>query len=356
MLSSELPMPRRLVTQDATSFAFRNYELPLLNAHDIRVRVAFAAPKHGTESHVIGGSAFDRKKWDPDLRLFLPRPANEPVPGVPAERGIGNIVVGTVVETGSDVERFAVGDRVFGYGPVCEVHQATESAWQALGDMSYENAVCTDPAHVAFVAVRDGNVRIGDDVAVFGLGAIGLLTVQTARAGGARRVFAIDPVALRRDFAVSHGADMALDPASGDVALQIKRATDNSGVDVALETSGSGRALHEAIRCIRQCGTIVHVPWGPRDASTLHLDEEFHLNRPTLIGSQAVWDNPDRSHPLWTEQRARYAATDLLRKGLLTGKGIVTPIVSFEEAPDTLANVFAQPEHNIKVGIRFDED
>jgi len=148
---------------------------------------------------------------------------------------------------------------------------------------------------------------------------------------------------------------MALDPTSGDVALQIKRATDNSGVDVAIETSGSGRALHEAIRCIRQCGTIVHVPWGPTDASPLHLDEEFHLNRPTIVGSQAVWDNPDRSHPLWTEQRARDVATHLLRSGLITGQGIVMPIITFAEAPEALADVFAQPQHSIKVGVAFRE-
>ena len=44
--------------------------------------------------------------------------------------------------------------------------------------------------------------------------------------------------------------------------LAIKGATGNKGVDVSIETSGNGRALHESIRCIRQCGTIVHVPWG----------------------------------------------------------------------------------------------
>jgi threonine dehydrogenase-like Zn-dependent dehydrogenase len=348
-------MPRRLVTQDGTRFRFSDYELPPLKPQELRVNVQFAALKHGTESHAIGGSAFDTKQWDPELRMFVPHAGDEPLPPRSAERSIGNIVVGTVVEVGSATERFSIGDEVFGYGPVCEVHQAPEHQWHLLGDMSPENAVCTDPAHVAFVAVRDGNIRIGDDVAVYGLGAIGLLTVQIARAGGARRVFAVDPVALRREFALSHGADMALDPASGDVALQIKRATDNSGVDVAIETSGSGRALHEAIRCIRQCGTIVHVPWGPKDASPLHLDEEFHLNRPTIVGSQAVWDNPDRSHPLWTEQRARDVATHLLRSGLITGQGIVMPIVTFAEAPEALTNVFAQPQHSIKVGVAFRE-
>ena len=47
-------------------------------------------------------------------------------------------------------------------------------------DLAPEAAVCVDPAHVAFVAIRDGNVRLGDWVAVFGMGAIGLLAVQAA--------------------------------------------------------------------------------------------------------------------------------------------------------------------------------
>jgi threonine dehydrogenase-like Zn-dependent dehydrogenase len=346
-------MPRRLVTHDGSTFRFRDYDLKPLAPDELRVQVQFAAPKHGTESHVIGGSAFDHKQWNAELRLFLPRPADEPTSPAPAERGIGNIVVGTVIETGADVRLFSAGEQVFGYGPVCEVHQAREDKWQPLGGLSNEDAVCTDPAHVALVAVRDGNIRIGDAVAVFGLGAIGLLAVQIARAGGARRVIAIDPMALRREFALSHGADAAFDPTACDVGLEIKRATGNKGVDVAIETSGNGRALHEAIRCIRQCGTIVHVPWGPKDATPLHLDEEFHLNRPTIIGSQAVWENADRSHPLWDEARARQAATGLLRDGLITGKGIVNPIVEFDQAPDALSNVFAQPQNNIKVGIAF---
>jgi threonine dehydrogenase-like Zn-dependent dehydrogenase len=208
-------------------------------------------------------------------------------------------------------------------------------------------------SHVALVAVRDGKVRIGDTVAVYGLGAIGLQAVQIARAGGAYRVFAVDPFALRRDFAAVHGADGAFDPTACDAALEIKRATDGAGVDVAIETSGSGAALQDAIRCNRQCGTIVHVPWGPHDCSALHLDEEFHLNRPTMIASQAVWDNPDRDHPLWTRQRCYEAAIELFRRGKATGKGVVTPVVDFEEAPSVLPLMFQRPEETIKIGVSF---
>lgn len=345
-------MPRAIVTYDGLSYAIREQSLPPLGPNDVRVRVTFAAPKHGTEKHAIEGSAFDRKRWDPDLRMFLPR--TEPPSAAETERGIGNMVVGTVQQVGPSVTRWKPGDRVFGYGPVREEHQAPESSWHAVGTLAEEDCVCVDPAHVAFVAVRDGNIRVGDHVAVYGLGAIGLMAVQIARIGGALRIFAVDPIAIRRAAALRFGADGAYDPRECDAALEIKRATGGAGVDVSIETSGNAAALHDAIRCIRQCGTVVHVPWGPHDCSALHLDEEFHLNRPTIVGSQAWagWGCPDRSYPLWTHERAFETSVELFRAGLLTGEGVVHPIVSFEEAPAVLPDIFRAPERTIKVGVR----
>ena len=357
ILIRETCMPRKITASDnGKTFAIRNFDLPALGEADVRVQVTFAAPKHGTELHLLGGSAFDRKQWDAELRMFLPKPES-PIsnPQSPHERNIGNIVVGNVIEVGANATRYKIGERVFGYGPICEQHQTNQTLWYALGELSEVDAVAVDPAHVAFVAVRDGNIRIGDDVAVYGLGAIGLMAVQIARAAGARRVFAVDPLQIRRDFALSHGADAAFDPTATDAALAIKLATGKAGVDVALETSGNSRALHDAIRCIRQCGTVVHVPWGPRDNSHLHLDEEFHLNRPTLIGSQAWsgWGNPDRSFPLWTHERAYEAAILLFRGRKVTGQGLITPIFEFEDAPQQLAEAFAKPEGTIKIGVRI---
>jgi threonine dehydrogenase-like Zn-dependent dehydrogenase len=345
-------MPREIVTLDGASFWIREYEPAPIGPGEVRVRVSFAAPKHGTESHVLQGSAFNTKQWDPTLRLFVPRPEGDPVP-TPVERGIGNIIVGTVLAVGAEVHRFAPGDEVYGYGPIREVHQGPEARLEHLCGLSPEEAVCTDPAHVALVAVRDGSMRVGDAVAVFELGAIGLLTVQNARLSGAHPVLAVDPIATRREAALAMGATAAFDPTAVDVAVAVKEATGGAGVDVALETSGSGGALHEAIRCLRQCGTVVHVPWGPRNAAPLHLDEEFHLNRPTIIGSQAVWQNPDRDHPRWTEARARRTVADLFRRGQLTSRGIVTPIVTFEDAPEVLATMASAPERSIKIGVRI---
>lgn len=342
-------MPLEVVSTDGQTFRYREYAPSDLGPRDVRVRVEFAAPKHGTELHSLTGNPHHRKQWDEELRLYLPRV--EPLPLT--ERPVGNMVVGAVTEVGTAVTGFAPGDRVFGYGPIREEHQLPEDSWRLLDGLSETDAVCSDPAHVALVAVRDGNVRIGDAVAVFGMGAIGLMTVQIAACSGATTVIAVDPVDSRRATALALGADVAVDPAAEDAALRIKRATGNHGVDVAIETSGNAAALHEAIRAIRQCGTIVHVPYGPKDASTLHLDEEFHVNRPTIIGSQAVWRNPDRSYPLWDEERARGTAIELFRRGLVTSEGIVTPIVGFTDAAQALTDGLAAPDRAIKIGVRF---
>src|SRR2546423_13168532 len=73
-------MPRRIVTLDGKTYDFREYELPPLGPKDVRVRVTFAAPKHGTEAHAIQGSAFDHKVWDRSLRMFLPKHGRSSAP------------------------------------------------------------------------------------------------------------------------------------------------------------------------------------------------------------------------------------------------------------------------------------
>jgi len=348
-------VPRELLFDTAAGlFVIREFALPALDSDAVRVRIELAAPKHGTESHLWSGDVNRGRRWDPELRLFL-----DPLPEQPAERPpalpVGNMAVGTVEEIGGNVTTLRRGDRVYGYMPVRDIHQMPATMLRPLpADLSAESAVCIDPAHVAVVAVRDGNVRLGDRVAVFGLGAIGLLAVQAARASGAERVLAVDPVAERRERALRLGADAAFDPAVGDLGLAIKEATERRGVDVALETSGADRAMHEAIRSLVQCGTVVAVGWGRGSGAGLYLGEEFHVNRPTIVASQAVWGNPDRDHPRWDERRARQTCADLFRRGALTADGILDPIISFDRAPDVLQAMLDDPGRVLKVGIRLD--
>ena len=65
-------MPLEIASTDGRSFRYREYALPAVGPGDVRVRVEFAAPKHGTELHSLTGSPQHRKQWDEELRLYLP--------------------------------------------------------------------------------------------------------------------------------------------------------------------------------------------------------------------------------------------------------------------------------------------
>ena len=75
------------------------------------------------------------------------------------------------------------------------------------------------------LAIRDASIRLGDQVAVFGLGAIGLMAVQMARIAGADQVIGVDPIEARRGVAKALGADVALDPLAddSDAGMAIRR-------------------------------------------------------------------------------------------------------------------------------------
>ena len=319
-------MPLEVVSTDGQTFRYWEYALSDLGPRDVRVRVEFAAPKHGTELHSLTGNPHHRKQWDEALRLYLPRV--EPLPLT--ERPVGNMVVGAVTEVGTAATGFAPGDRVFGYGPIREEHQLPDDSWRPLDGLSATDAVCSDPAHVALVAVRDGNVRIGDAVAVFGMGAIGLMTVQIAACSGATTVIAVDPVESRRaNRPGAWGRRSRGSSCRGRRTANQARDRPTTAWTWLLKPRATPPPCTKPYAPFASAEPSCTCPMAPRTPRSLQLDEEFHVNRPTIIGSQAVWRNPDRSYPLWDEERARVTAIELFRRGLVTSEGIVTPIVGF---------------------------
>jgi threonine dehydrogenase-like Zn-dependent dehydrogenase len=196
-------------------------------------------------------------------------------------------------------------------------------------------------------------------------------------------VIAVDPIAARRELALSLGADVALDPreGDGDAGLAIRRQTapggwnpekiesvagesliggywerptqiSNLGVDVAVEASGSIQALHHAIRATRFGGTICIVSFYGGDSTALRLGEEFHINRLQLISVRAE-SLPMRDAPSWRLGRVAQVTLGWLASGRLRANGIITPIVSFEDSVDAYRAIDEHPEQSIKLGVRF---
>ncbi|MEW6356746.1 MAG: zinc-binding alcohol dehydrogenase [Planctomycetota bacterium] len=341
-------MPRELIATGPNTPALREYNDVDPKEGQVLVRTKFSACKHGTEAAMYhGDAAWMKKKILPDMHLFVE--SDEPRKGFPVS--LGNMFVGTVEKVGPKVEGFQVGDRVYGHGgardsytlPVNRVKKVPEG-------VTPQEIVCIDPTEFAYGAIRDGDVRLGDNVGVFGLGAIGLMCVQLAKIAGAAKVFAVDPVKSRRDIALATGADAAFDPTKMDVALEIRKMTNKVGLDVAIEYSGAPSALNEAVRSVGYGGTVAEGAVCKPSSPALRLGEEFHWNRTRIISTRAC-SEPTLDHPRWTDRRIIESGLQLFIEKRLKADPIVKPIVPFAQAAEAYALIDKDPETYIKLSF-----
>jgi alcohol dehydrogenase len=215
---------------------------------------------------------------------------------VPVEQGftIGHEFVGTVLAAGAEVERVGVGDRVLGcFHTACatcvacvrgDYHRCrrgrTFGHGSKLGDLQGAQAeqllvpranltlrrvpegmsadvalFAGDVMGTGYHAVVHAGTRAGDDVAVLGLGPVGLCAVQAARAAGAARVFAIDTVPQRLELARSFGAT-PVHLTEEEPKRVVRDATEGLGVDVVVDAVGDPGPLELAVSLARDAGTV----------------------------------------------------------------------------------------------------
>ncbi|CAG8865617.1 Alcohol dehydrogenase [Pseudomonas fluorescens] len=116
--------------------------------------------------------------------------------------------------------------------------------------------MCPDIMSTGFSGAERGGVAIGDTVAVFALGPIGLCAVAGAKMLGATTIIGVDTVAARISVARAMGASHVVDFKQGNVVEQIMALTGDRGVDVAIEALGTQTTFEWALRVLRPGGTL----------------------------------------------------------------------------------------------------
>ncbi|CAN5359471.1 NAD(P)-dependent alcohol dehydrogenase [soil metagenome] len=210
---------------------------------------------------------------------------------------IGHEPVGVITEIGGGVHGYAVGDRVLvgaitpcGCCRACLSGQSSQcghgDGYEALGGWRFGNTIngsqaeyllvpdaqtnlalipnglsdeqvilLADIASTGFSGAESGGVRIGDAVAVFAQGPIGLCASIGAKAMGAALVIGVDGDDARIEFARKMGVDVVLDYRSQDVVKEIQRLT-GGGADVAIEALGTQQTFESCLRSVRPGGTV----------------------------------------------------------------------------------------------------
>lgn len=352
-------MPRQLVATAPRKAEVMEYELQALQPDHVRVKVHYASPKHGSELAAFRNeSPHINDYYDEEWHTFLARDdQGKEEHGNFGKWNLGNQWVGIISEVGDQVKDYEVGDRVCGYGGIREIAtvRAVDNYYllKMSDSMSWQSAVCFDPAQFALGAIRDAHVRAGDRVAVFGLGAIGQIAAQMAKLAGASYVAVIDPIEKRRDVALQAGADAAFDPMQQDVGLELKKATNKMGVDVIIETSASEQALQSSLRGLAYGGTIAFTGWARAFKGGLDLGREAHFNNAKIVFSRAC-SEPNPDYPRWSWRRIEETCWDMLSKGLIRCERIIDPVVPFQQSGEAYQTyVDRDPAKSIKLGVSF---
>ena len=213
---------------------------------------------------------------------------------------VGHEPVGIIEKLGSEVRGYREGQRVIAgaitpsghsYASLCGCHSqdgpGTAHGFKPLGGWRFGNTIdgcqaeyvlvpdaianlspvpdglsdeqvlmCPDIMSTGFSGAESGRVRIGDTVAVFALGPIGLCAVAGARLMGASTIIGIDTVPERLAMARRLWADHVVDFKTADPIAEIKRITDGRGVDVAIEALGTQGTFESCLRVLRPGGTL----------------------------------------------------------------------------------------------------
>jgi threonine dehydrogenase-like Zn-dependent dehydrogenase len=347
-------VPLELVVESPRNIAFVEYEDRDPVGDEVLVQTTVSGIKHGTEINVYRGIVpFVDRVFDPSLRAFRPlRDTEKARPFFPHR--MGSWAAGVVAQVGSDVAQFEPGDRVHGAWKHRQTVVMAEGELYPTSDqVDDETMVFSDPARFALAGIHDAAIKLGDRVAIFGLGAIGMLALQMARLSGAGQVFAVDPIPERLALAKEFGADLAVNPTEGEAGLAIKRAAGGVGVDVAIEISGVYGALQQALRCVHKEGLVVTVSFYGDKSGCLDLASEWHHNRITLRSSMPVWGCSHRWQPMWDMARVERVATGLLEEHKLRVKPLIGARIPFERAAEAYAMIDESPGEKVKILLTY---
>jgi S-(hydroxymethyl)glutathione dehydrogenase/alcohol dehydrogenase len=329
--------------------AIEELRAPDMGARDVRVQIDASGVCHSDLTIATGG-------------VPMPPPVI-----------LGHEGAGTVLEVGSDVSRVAVGDRVIAsFVPACgncfhclrdqsnlceqagalmfapRAHRADGGivfGMTGLGTFSDEMVTSEDmlvrvetdlpSEQLALIgcgvttgvgaALNTAKVVPGSTVAVIGCGGVGQAVIQGARIAGASRIFAVDPVEMKRKTAEQLGATDLIDPAQGDGAAQVAALTGGRGADYAFEVIGLPETILQAFNAARRGGTVVVVGMPRMDAEVTFPAFRLFSDDKKMLGCMYGDAQVRRDFP---------RLVDLVETGRLDLGAMVSRRIKLEEVND----------------------
>ncbi|MGO4337949.1 alcohol dehydrogenase catalytic domain-containing protein [Labrys sp. KB_33_2] len=177
-------------------------------------------------------------------------------------------------------------------------------------EMPLADAAVIEPLSCAIHTVQRGDIQLADVVVIAGAGPLGLLMTQVARLKTPRKLVVVDLMEDRLELARGFGADVTINPKTDDADEVVRSLTDGYGCDVYIETTGHPSGVTQGLQIIRKLGRFVEFSVFGKETSadwSIIGDRKELDIRGAHLGPYC--------YPI---------AIDLLTRGLVTSKGIVT--------------------------------
>jgi 2-desacetyl-2-hydroxyethyl bacteriochlorophyllide A dehydrogenase len=225
----------------------------------------------------------------------------------------GYAAVGRVIALGVGVEAAWRDRLVFAFNPHESHFNASPAQLQLVpDDLHPEQAVFLPNMETALNLIMDGAPLVGERVAVFGQGIVGLLTAALLAQFPLEGLVTFDCHPNRRGASLELGVQASLDPAAPEI-LSRAREILSGEADLTYELSGAPEALDQAIGLTGFDGRVVVGSWYGEKRASLDLGGRFHRSRIRLISSQVSTLAPALSGR-WTKERRFQLAWEMIRR------------------------------------------
>lgn len=220
-------------------------------------------------------------------------------------------------------------------GAFAEYISVPEHIVYALPDaLSFAEAAMLEAVSVAVHAVSLTGASAARTGLVVGAGMIGLLTLQALRAAGCPAVFVTDVDSSRLALARELGATEVIQASGSNVVSEILRLTGGSGVDLAVEAVGLDATVRTAIDCVRKGGTVTLVG---------NITPEVTLPLQKVVTRQLRLQGSCASAGEYPQ------AIELLTRGKIRVKPLITAVAPLEEGPRWFERLYAREPNLMKV-------
>lgn len=352
---------------------------PTVSRGQVLVRNAFSLVSPGTEKLAMSfarKSLLAKARSRPDLTRQVIRKLRQEGPlstyrtvmtRLESPQPLGYSSAGIVIEAGDGVSGFRPGDRVAcagaGYANHAELVVVPENLVAHVPDgVPLEHACFATLGAIAMQGLRVAEPTLGEVCAVVGLGLIGQLAVQLARANGCR-VLAIDIDPARVEMARANGAEWAT-TTSEDFAAWSDAHTGGHGVDFVLVTAAADNSapLQLAAELSRLQGRVVMVGAMPIEldrrifyekALSLRMSTSYGPGRYDLRYEEAGIDYP-LPYVRWTENRNLQSFLALVASGAVRPGALEIPTVAFSGAADVYDDLNSGSNRSLAIVFRYE--